>query len=82
MAVRAGRSVKIWDGHAFHLSAYHRPAFSTLTVDRGPRLNFSGQWVGPHMKMNGEGSIGQAFLADGSMSLTKASPAHIEKDKR
>jgi hypothetical protein len=69
--VTGGASGKIWkdmDGHAFHLSAYHRPIFSSLTEDRRPRLSFSGRWVGANLQMNDEGSIAQAFLPDGSLS--------------
>jgi hypothetical protein len=71
LRVTGGASGRIWnnmDGHAFHLSAYHRPAFSSLTGDRRPRLNFSGSWEGANLKMNDEGSIAQAFLADGNLS--------------
>jgi hypothetical protein len=71
LRVTGGASGQIWknmDGHAFHLSAYHRPAFASLTGDRRPRLNFSGSWVGPDLKMNDEGSIAHAFLADGNLS--------------
>jgi hypothetical protein len=69
--VTGGTSGQIWkdmDGHAFHLSAYHRPIFSSLTGDRRPRLSFSGRWVGANLQMNDEGSIAQAFLPDGSLS--------------
>jgi hypothetical protein len=71
LRVTGGASGQIWkdmDRHAFHLSAYHRPIFAGLTGDRRPKLNFSGQWVGPDLQMNDEGSIAQAFLADGTLS--------------
>lgn len=75
LRVTGGASGRIWknmDGHAFSLSAYHRPAFASLTGDRRPRLFFSGQWVGANLKMSDEGSIAQAFLADGSLSSAKS----------
>jgi hypothetical protein len=79
LRVTGGANERIWstmDGHAFSFSAYHRPAFASLSGDRRPRLIFSGQWVGPDLKMNDEGSIARAFLADGSLSsATNASRA-------
>jgi hypothetical protein len=71
LRVTGGANERIWknmDGHAFSFSAYNLPAFASLTDDRRPRLFFSGQWVGPDLKMNDEGSIAPAFLADGSLS--------------
>lgn len=70
LRVTGGASERVWknmDGHAFHLSAYHRPIFSSLTGDRRPRLSFAGQWVGPNLQMNDEGSLAQAFLPDGTL---------------
>jgi hypothetical protein len=78
--VRGGTSGQIWknmDGHAFQLSTYNQPAFSSPTGDRRPKLDFSGQWVGPDLKMNDEGSIAQAFLADGSLS-SETSSSHAK----
>ncbi len=72
LKVTGGASGRIWkdmDGHAFSFSAYHRPAFAGLTGgDHRPKLQFSGQWVGSNLQMSDEGSIAQAFLADGSLS--------------
>lgn len=71
LRVTGGSSERIWnnmDGHAFSFSAYHRPVFASLTGDRRPRLFFSGEWVGANLRMTDEGSIAQAFLADGSLS--------------
>jgi hypothetical protein len=65
------------DEHSFQLSIYNQPAFSSPTGDRRPKLNFSGQWVGPDLKMNDEGSIAQAFLADGSLG-SGASSSHAK----
>jgi len=82
LTVTGGASGRIWsdmDGHAFHLSAYHRPAFATLTGDRRPRLEFTGKWAGPNLQMNDEGTITQAFLADGSLS-SKPSGAQAKEN--
>jgi len=71
LRVTGGAYGRIWkdmDGHAFSFSAYNHPAFASLTGDRRPQLVFSGQWVGPDLKMTDEGSITPAFLADGSLS--------------
>jgi hypothetical protein len=82
LKVTGGASGRIWnnmDGHAFSFSAYNRPAFASLTGDRRPRLFFSGQWVGPELKMIDEGSIAQAFLADGNLSSATSSVRAKEK---
>ena len=82
LTVTGGASGRIWsdmDGHAFHLSAYRRPAFASLTGDRAPRLEFAGQWMGPNLQLNDEGTLSQAFLADGSLS-SKPSGAHAKEN--
>jgi hypothetical protein len=82
LKLTGGASGRIWnnmDGHAFSFSAYHLPAFSSLTGDRRPRLNFSGSWVGPNLQMDDEGTLAQAFLPDGTLSPS-AGGAHL-KDK-
>lgn len=74
LKLTGGASGRIWndmDGHAFHLSAYHRPAFASATGDRRPRLEFAGSWAGANLQMNDEGSIAQAFLPDGALSSGK-----------
>jgi hypothetical protein len=71
LRVTGGANGRVWknmDGHAFSFSAYNQPAFASLTSDRRPQLFFSGQWVGPDLKMNDDGSIAPAFLKDGSLS--------------
>ena len=81
LKVTGGASGRIWndmDGHAFHLSAHHRPVFSGVTGDYRPRLNFSGKWDGADLKMNDEGSIAQAFLPDGNLS-PGASGSHAKE---
>jgi hypothetical protein len=80
--VTGGASGRIWrdmDGHLFHLYASSRPFFAGLTGDRRPKLNFSGSWVGPNLQMDDEGTLAQAFLADGSLSPGQGG-AHL-KDK-
>jgi hypothetical protein len=77
LKVTGGASGRIWkemDGHAFHLSVYNQPAFSPMTGDQRPRLSFSGQWVGPDLQMNDEGTLVHAFLPDGSLSSGKGVP--------
>jgi hypothetical protein len=61
------------------LYAANRPFFAGLTGDRRPRLNFSGSWVGPNLQMDDEGTLAQAFLADGTLSPAPGG-AHL-KDK-
>jgi hypothetical protein len=80
LRVTGGASGQIWknmDEHSFHLFAYHRPFFSSLTGDRRPRLNFSGQWVGPNLQMNDEGTVAQAFLPDGGLN-SESSVSHAK----
>jgi hypothetical protein len=81
LRVTGGASGKIWkdmDGHGFEIYAYHRPfGWQYRREDRRPRLSFSGQWVGPNLVMNDEGSIVRAFQPDGTLksyrdSLPKA----------
>ena len=70
LRVTGGAPGRIWkdmDGHAFRLSAYHRP-ISWFNNDRRPRLSFSGQWVGPNLVMSDDGSIAHAFLPNGTLS--------------
>lgn len=81
LKVTGGASGRIWkdmDGHSFHLYATNRPFFASLTGDRPPRLNFSGSWVGPNLRMDDEGTIAQAFLADGSLSSSSGG-AHLKE---
>jgi hypothetical protein len=71
LKVTGGAIGRIWkdmDGHSFRLYASNRPFFASVTGDHRPRLNFSGSWVGPNLQMDDEGTIAQAFLADGSLS--------------
>jgi hypothetical protein len=71
LKVTGGASGRIWndmDGHEFHLSAYHQPAFASVGGDRRPSLEFSGRWAGADLEMNDEGSLGRAFLPDGGLS--------------
>ena len=82
LTVTGGASGRIWrdmDGHAFHLSAYQRPAFANFTGDRPPRLEFAGQWTGPNLQLNDEGTLSQAFLADGSLN-SKPSAANAKEN--
>jgi hypothetical protein len=76
-----GASGRIWndmDGHSFRLSAYHRPFFADFGGDRRPRLEFSGAWAGPNLQMNDEGSLSQAFLADGSLNAKPGGGSHVK----
>jgi hypothetical protein len=71
LKVTGGAIGRIWkdmDGHSFRLYASNGPFFVSVTGDHRPRLNFSGSWVGPNLQMDDEGTIAQAFLADGSLS--------------
>lgn len=71
-SVRGGASGRIWndmEGHAFSLNTYNQPFFSRLQGDWRPKLNFSGAWVGADLKMSDQGTLAQAFLADGSLSV-------------
>jgi hypothetical protein len=77
LRVTGGASGNIWrdmDGHEFHLSAYHRPVFWNFSDSKTwrPRLSFSGRWVGPNLVMSDEGSIANAFLADGTLNIQAA----------
>jgi hypothetical protein len=81
-SVRGGASGRIWkdmDGHAFSLNTFNEPFFFRLQGDWRPKLNFSGSWEGPDLRMNDEGSIARAFLADGSLS-SGASGFHGKED--
>jgi hypothetical protein len=71
LRVSGGAPGRIWndmDGHRFLIGAVHRPfAWQYNREDRRPRLSLSGQWVGPNLVMNDEGSITRAFHPDGTL---------------
>lgn len=82
LTLTGGASGHVWkdmDGHSFHLSAYRRPLFAGATGDHRPRLNFSGFWVQDSLKMDDEGTLAQAFLANGELSPAKGG-AHLKDE--
>jgi hypothetical protein len=77
LRVTGGASGHIWndmDGHTMSISAYYRPfAWQYHREDRRPALSFSGQWVGPNLVMNDNGSVARAFHPDGTLKSYRES---------
>jgi hypothetical protein len=58
------------DGEAIHLYMHYRPpfwGFSGNNAEFRPSLSLRGRWQNPNLVMDDQGSIGRAFLADGSV---------------
>jgi hypothetical protein len=82
LTVTGGASGRIWkdmNGRSFYFSAYNRPYFASVTGDHRPRLNFSGAWAQDSLKMDDEGTLAQAFLANGELGPGRGG-AHL-RDK-
>lgn len=76
--VRGGARGRIWsqmDGHAFWLEVYDRPVLwqTSSRHDWRPSLRFDGAWAGPELRMSDDGSLRNAFRADGSLNPRPAS---------
>jgi len=55
------------DGEAISLYMNYWPWYGTFVADHRPRLEFRGKWQNPNIVMDDHGSIGRAFLPDGTV---------------
>jgi len=64
-----GRIWRNMDGHDFYLWAYRWPIVSPVNHETlRPNLAFRGHWSGPNLAMTDDGTIANAFRADGSLN--------------
>jgi hypothetical protein len=71
--VRGGADGRIWrdmNNHPFSLDVYNRPLNYNFVDHRDwrPYLEFNGAWSGANLRMTDNGSLADAFRADGSLN--------------
>jgi hypothetical protein len=70
LAGTMGKHLKLTtEGEAIGLHLYRRPWFSSVPLQRRPRIDLSGHWQNPNLVMDDKGSISVSFLPDGRVNL-------------
>jgi hypothetical protein len=68
------------NGKAMELRYFYRPPFAGFTglYEQPPRLTLRGHWQNPELVMDDGGSLGAAFLPDGSLNKSPHSYYHAD----